>query len=91
VDPNLLQRRASEFARTGRYADALKIYFYMAEGDPSLDGGSLGHNIGVMYEKLGDLHAAKYWYARAYEENPGIDAYKADYERTRNIGIDNLL
>lgn len=91
MDPNQLQAFADRSVREGRYATATAVYLHMAEGDPSLDGGSLGHAIGHCYEQLGDLHAARYWYGRAHEENPAIDLYRRDFERTRTVRVDDLV
>jgi hypothetical protein len=40
-DFNILQQRAYELVKEGRHQDAIRIYFQMADGDPSLDGGNL--------------------------------------------------
>jgi hypothetical protein len=77
--------------RNRQFRDALKVLFWMAEGDNSLDGGSLGHAIGECYEQLGDLHAARYWYVRAYQENPAIEQYRRDFDRMQKVKIDDLL
>jgi tetratricopeptide (TPR) repeat protein len=69
-DFNVLDRTATALYNAGRIDDALKIYFFMADGDPSLDGGYLGMKIGECYEKRGEFYSAKYWYGRAVEENP---------------------
>jgi len=63
----------------------------MADGDQSLDGGYLGERIGECYEHLGELDAARYWYARAVEENPEvrIDAAAAR-KRLGHISIADL-
>jgi|ERR1700735_3382690 tetratricopeptide (TPR) repeat protein len=91
-DFNRLERAALSLAKQKRFNDALKIYYFMADGDPSLDGGYLGKRIAECYEALGDLHAAKYWYGRAIEENPIV---RADcVEARENLGvlsIDDLL
>ncbi|HTH96012.1 MAG TPA: tetratricopeptide repeat protein [Stellaceae bacterium] len=71
-DFNILERRAKELVVAGRIQDALTIYFFMADGDPSLDGGYLGQRIGHCYELLGQYPAAKFWYGRAIEENPEV-------------------
>ena len=71
-DFNDLESSARKFLADSQPQKAVKIYLYMADGDQSLDGGYLGEQIGKCYEALGDLHAAKYWYARAVEENPGV-------------------
>jgi tetratricopeptide (TPR) repeat protein len=71
-DFNVLEKRARELVDAGQYQMAIKIYFFMSDGDPSLDGGYLGERLGECYEALGDLAAAKYWYGRAVEENPHV-------------------
>lgn len=68
-DFNILERIASALKDQGRYRDALRVYFYMAEGDPSLDGGYLGSRIGECYECVGELDDARYWYSREAEES----------------------
>lgn len=91
-DFNELERAANNHFTTGRPGDALKIYLFMADGDTSLDGGYLGKKIGECYEALEDLHAAKYWYGRAVEENPEVrlDCVAA-LKRLGNLPIDHLL
>lgn len=91
MDYNTLQHFADRCAREGKFGTAIGVYLHMAEGDPSLDGGSLGHAIGHCYEELGEMHVARYWYARAFEENPAIDLYRRDYERTRPVRVEDLL
>jgi tetratricopeptide (TPR) repeat protein len=71
-DFNVLEKRAKEFIDAGQYREAMKIYFFMSDGDSSLDGGYLGERLGECYEALGELAAAKYWYGRAVEENPHV-------------------
>lgn len=90
MDANELQKLGLSLMRSGRRSDALKIWFHMAEGDPSLDGGALGHVIGECYEELGDLHAARYWYSRALEENPDVQEYKTNCARLEHVNIDNI-
>lgn len=64
----------------------------MADGDPSLDAGYLGQRLGECYERLGDLHAAKYWYGRAVEENPEMRLVSAEARRRLSaVGIDDLI
>ena len=91
MDFNTLQRAADRCVRDGKFGTAVAIYLHMAEGDASLDGGSLGHALGICYERLHDLHAARYWYARAFEENPVIDLYRHDFERMRAVLVDDLV
>ena len=69
-DFNVLERRAEELLAAGRPRDAIRIYLFMADGDPSLDAGYLGKRLGECYERIGELDAAKYWHGRAVEENP---------------------
>jgi hypothetical protein len=90
-DFNVLERRAKELIDAGRINDALKIYFFMADGDGSLDGGYLGTKIAMCYEKMGDFHPAKYWYGRAVEENPSIEPYVAARKRLESININELV
>jgi tetratricopeptide (TPR) repeat protein len=91
-DFNVLEARAKELVASNRHADAIKIYLFMADGDASLDAGYLAELIGECYEALGDLHAAKYWYGRAIEENPHvrIGSVKA-HDRLKAVSIDHLL
>lgn len=90
-DFNVLERRAASLLEDGRPQDAIKIYFFMSDGDQSLDGGHLGLRIGLCYERMGDLHAAKYWYGRAVEENPEIPVYVDARKRLAEITIDGFL
>lgn len=91
-DFNVLEKRADELINSGRPQDALKIYMFMADGDTSLDAGYLGKKIAQCYEKMGDLHAAKYWYGRAVEENPEVrvDCQEAR-KRLEYVNIDDLI
>ncbi|MBP2461820.1 MULTISPECIES: hypothetical protein [unclassified Rhizobium] len=91
-DFNHLEHMAKKYIEDSKVADAIKIYLFMSDGDPSLDAGYLGERLGICYEQLGDLHAAKYWYGRAVEENPEVRLEAAQaYERLSNVGIDHLL
>jgi hypothetical protein len=91
-DPNRLERSAKKLMELGRHNDALAVYFYMADGDPSLDAGWLGMKIGECYEAVGDLHAARYWHGRAVEENPGVRATSEEArKRLASLSIDDLL
>ena len=89
---NALEQRAQELIDAGRARDAIKIYLFMAEGDPSLDAGYLGKRLGECYETIGDLHAAKFWYGRAAEENPMVrrDCVAAS-QRLQGVTIDDLI
>jgi tetratricopeptide (TPR) repeat protein len=92
-DLNILQQRAYELAQEGRHQDAIRIYFQMADGDPSLDGGNVGELIGQCYEAMGQLYAAQYWYGRAVEENPKVqfDSAKARERLEKVVNIDDLI
>jgi tetratricopeptide (TPR) repeat protein len=88
---NVLEKAARELIDAGCPQDAIKIYMFMCDGDQSLDAGYLGERIGECYEALGDLHAAKYWYGRAVEENPEISTYVEARKRLETITIDVLV
>jgi tetratricopeptide (TPR) repeat protein len=91
-DFNILERVARELFEQCRYQDALRIYYFMSDGDPSLDAGYLGKRIAECYAALGELHAAKYWYGRAIEENPAVNVGCADaLDRIKTPSIDDLL
>jgi tetratricopeptide (TPR) repeat protein len=91
-DFNVLERRAKECLADDRPADAVKIYLFMADGDPSLDAGYLGERIAQCYERMGDLHAAKYWYGRAIEENPHVRIDSREgRKRLEHVTIDHLV
>lgn len=90
-DFNVLEKVAQGLIDAGRPQDAIKIYMFMGDGDQSLDGGYLGKRIGECYEAVGDLHAAKYWYGRAVEENPAIRHYVEARNRLEGITIDELV
>ena len=90
-DFNVLEQKAKSLTKDGKYKDALKLYFFMADGDNALDGGHLGERIGYCYEMLGDLAAAKYWYGRAVEENPDIDVYVRLRANVEHVNIDDII
>ena len=91
-DFNVLEKRAQELIDSGRSGDAIKIYLFMADGDASLDAGYLGKKLGECYERRGELHAAKYWYGRAIEENPDVrtDCIEGR-KRLQGVTIDDLV
>jgi tetratricopeptide (TPR) repeat protein len=91
-DFNELEMLASSLLEEGRTKDALRVFLFMADGDPSLDGGYLGARLAECYESLGDLDAARYWYGRAVEENPEVRLAAAE-ARTRlgPIRINDLV
>lgn len=91
-DFNHLDRISKDLIATGKAADAIKIYLFMADGDQSLDAGYLGERLGECYEKIGDLHAAKYWYGRAVEENPDVRLISvAAHKRLHEVSIEAFL
>lgn len=86
-DFNKLEVAAIAFRQRDEFAKAIRVYLFMADGDPSLDAGYLGEQLGCCYEELGDLQAAKYWFGRAVDENPELREYSrrryaelADYD-----------
>lgn len=91
-DFNVLEKVAAELKKQHRYRDALRIYYFMSDGDSSLDGGYLGKRIAECYVELGEPYAAKYWYGRAIEENPVVNAACSDTIKSLgNVTIDDLL
>lgn len=92
-DFNVLETRAADLVKAGRPRDALRLYFFMADGDPSLDAGYLGKKIAECYEALGEPYAAKYWYGRAVEEGAGAwpDAAAARRKLENVVTIDDLI
>lgn len=92
VDFNALEQRARELVESSRWKEAMRIYLFMADGDPSLDAGYLGEKIAECYEALGDPHSARYWYGRAVEENPEVRTKSvAARKRLSGFGIDDLV
>jgi hypothetical protein len=91
-DFNKLEKKAEELLHAGLPHEAVKIFLFMADGDQSLDGGYLAKRIAQCYEQMKDLHAAKYWYGRAVEENPEVrvDCLEAR-KRLDFVTIDDLL
>lgn len=63
---------------SGEHQKAIRIYLFISDGDSSLEGGFHGEQLGICYEALGDLNAAKYWYGRAVEENPEVRVYSRE-------------
>lgn len=91
-DFNQLERSAKALMQADRHRDALAVYFYMADGDSSLDAGYLAMRIATCYEALGELHAAKFWHGRAIEENPGVWSASEDArKRLASLSIDEFL
>lgn len=64
-----LKRTPKKDINDGKVTDAIKIYFFMSHGR-SRDACYLGERLGICYDRLGGLHAAKYWYGRAVQEGP---------------------
>jgi hypothetical protein len=91
-DLNLLQTAAQQFMNKGEHHSAIKIYLFMSDGDPSLDGGFLGEQLGRCYEAIGDLMAAKYWYGRAIEENPEVRKLsKQKRKALENVNVQDIV
>lgn len=89
TDFNTLEVRALTHIEKKEFESALAIYLYMADGDPSLDGGYLGNRIGFAYQQMGRTAEAKYWFGRAAEENPALygihDLSSVRWEEISNI------
>jgi hypothetical protein len=83
-DFNKLEIAARSHLEEGRTEEALAIYFWMADGDPSLDGGYLAERIATCYEVKSEKFAAKFWLGRAIEENPEV--YSQCRERIAQLG-----
>ncbi|KKB10638.1 hypothetical protein VE25_17000 [Devosia geojensis] len=91
-DFNRFERSADKLKELGRWQDALEIYFFMADGDPSLDAGYLGTRIAECYEAMGRVREAKYWHGQAVEENPGVRQSSEDaLRRIGELPIEHLL
>lgn len=91
-DFNKLEICAKKHVIEKRYQDALRIYLFMASGDPSLDGGYLAERIALCYERLNDRYSAKFWYGRAIEENPVVYARCQNaIENLGNVSIDDIV
>jgi hypothetical protein len=92
LDFNVLERCAQQLLADNKPESALKIYLFMADGDQSLDGGYLGERIAWCYEQMNDLHAAKYWYGRAVEENPHVRFESVEArKRLDHVNIDDII
>jgi hypothetical protein len=72
VDFSALEEVAGRAILDSRFSDAIRIYLFMGDGDPSLDAGYLAQRLGYCYEQLDEIPAARYWYGRAVEENPVV-------------------
>ncbi|WP_404405422.1 hypothetical protein [Pelagibacterium halotolerans] len=91
-DFNIFERSAAKLQDMGRFQDALEVYMFMADGDPSLDAGYLGMRIAECYEAMGRMREAKYWHGRAVEENPGVwQVSENARERLQDLPIEHLL
>ncbi len=91
LDYNLLYYCANNAFQKGDYKEALAIYLFLATGDGSLEAGWTGSWIAKCYEKLGDLHSAKYWASRACEENPAIEEYVQLKNLFDSVSIDDVV
>lgn len=91
-DFNRLERSANRLKELERWQDALEVYFFMADGDPSLDAGYLGTRIAECYEAMGRVREAKYWHGRAVGENPGVRTSSEEaLRRIADLPIEHLL
>jgi tetratricopeptide (TPR) repeat protein len=90
-DFNYLEKAAHLLKEKSKINEALEIYYYMADGDPSLDGGYLGMRIGECYELMGNYNAAKFWYGRAVEENPEVEIYQQKRSKLEKATLTHIL
>jgi len=90
LDFNDLERHARRLIDVGRFADAIAIYLFMGDDDPSQDAGYLAWRVGQCREAIGELHAAKRWYGIALGENPGVEKYQDALRRLEGVGVDTL-
>lgn len=72
MDENELRSRADSLRSNGHFQNAIDVYLYLADGDPSLDAGWYAIQIAECYESLGRMAEARYWAARAKDENPTV-------------------
>jgi len=86
LDFNDLERHARRLIDVGRFADAIAIYLFMGDDDPSQDAGYLAWRVGQCREAIGELHAAKRWYGIALGENPGVEKYQDALRRLEGVG-----
>ena len=84
TDCNALECAAAKAIHEQRFSDAVRIYLFMGDGDPSLDAGYLAERLGQCYKSLNDTPAARFWYGRAVEENP--EARAASATALRRLG-----
>lgn len=91
LDANAIVARARARQERLDYQSALELFLYLAQGDQSLDGGSLGVDIAYCYEQLGRINEARFWASRAREENPTLDDRVEISERLGPIKIEHLL
>lgn len=91
-DFNRFERSAGRLKELGRWQDALEVYLFMGDGDPSLDAGYLGMRIAECYAAMGRMREAKYWHGRAVEENPGVRTSSEDaLKRIGDLPVEHLL
>jgi tetratricopeptide (TPR) repeat protein len=90
MDVDTLISRADALRQSAQFQRALEIYLFLAERDPSLDGGWLGVQIAECYEMLGRMIEARYWAGRAVEENPTLPDRGAIGDRLGNIQLDQI-
>jgi len=92
---NILEDRAAELFSEGRVRDALRVYTFMADGDPSFGGGWFAEKFAECYERLGEPYMAKFWYGKAIEESgepeirPNCVAARERLEKV--VNLDDLI
>jgi tetratricopeptide (TPR) repeat protein len=91
TDLNVLQKYASKYLEVGEFDEAIALFLEIAHSDKTLDAGYLAERIGFCYEQKRQFHVAKYWYDRAVEENPEIEAYKTAARRFTALTVDELV
>jgi hypothetical protein len=91
MDFNQLEYSAEKRFSDGDYDGALTIYYFMVDGDPSLDAGHLGERIGACYLSKGCAAPARYWLRRAQEENPELYGHLSRIIDSLEVSPENLL
>jgi tetratricopeptide (TPR) repeat protein len=91
IDVNAVMSTANWFRNEGDFQSALELYLFLADGDPSLDGGWLGVQIAECYEALGRMNEARYWAGRAENENPTLPDRREIRERLGSIDVDDMV
>ena len=85
-----LRRKAASLRANGFSQQALEIYLFLCDGDPSFDTGGDAVRVAECYETLGRMTEARYWAARAAEQGPSLPDRKALGERLGAIALDQV-